>query len=121
MSIAIKFGGSSFSGRNGFVDAADYVNKKIEDGYKPTIIVSAPKGISDLLLPSRERSSEYFIDLKEKLYSIYSDWLGDLDKTAIREELDILKNSDELNSDYLMALGENHSGKILLSFVKNAE
>ena len=116
--IVIKFGGSVFRDAEGFHSAAKYMIKSAREK-KPIAVVSAPKGVTDLLTTLYLKHDQRIVsDLKDgykKILRSISDDKVRLDATeSIDRELRDLKK--KMSFDQLVSKGENHSG-ILLAHV----
>lgn len=116
--IVMKFGGSVFRDAEGFRSAAKYMIKSAHEK-KPIAVVSAPKGVTDLLttlyLKHDQRIVSNLKDRYKKILSSISDDKVRLHATkSIDRELRDLKK--KMSYDQFVSKGENHSG-ILLAHV----
>ncbi len=125
--VAVKFGGSSFADHRCFADAADYLLAMRAAGHLPVAVVSAPKGVTDMLLGAVKEGTDSALNkLGEKLRERYRELLGHLSNEEIRksaavtveEELEELRNTFALaNKDAFLSRGESHSGMMLSAFL----
>ncbi|MCX6818296.1 MAG: hypothetical protein NTU57_05570 [Candidatus Aenigmarchaeota archaeon] len=119
--VCDKFGGSAFKDYHGFTSAAEYLSRQINDGYSPVAVVSAPSGVSNLLIDSMDGRRKIG-DLKGELHANYNQILENVAdgmerKLAVKEiekELSLMEGIlAERDYDRFLALGENHSGILL--------
>ena len=120
--ICDKFGGSTFADHKGFDQAAEYLSHQLKTGYRPIAVVSAPKGVSDLLIDGADGRMG-LQEVRERLDARYRGIIANITdgchrQRALREIEDELARIELAmeghGKDCFLALGENHSG-ILLS------
>ncbi|RLI98172.1 MAG: hypothetical protein DRO99_01400 [Candidatus Aenigmatarchaeota archaeon] len=125
--ICDKFGGSSFPDYMGFMQAAEYLSCQIEEGYRPIAVVSAPKGVSDMLIDAA--AGRLGMDeLKDSLLDKYSGMVRDMfgsgrearnAKLEIEAEMGRLREAIEKEGkDCFLSLGENHSSILLAHAIR---
>ncbi|MFH0848038.1 MAG: hypothetical protein V1857_00865 [archaeon] len=119
--VAVKFGGSVLRDSTGFRDSAEYLIRLLTD-FKPVAVVSAPKGVTDLLTKlhntPRRDSMRRLEEMYEQILSSIPD--ADIRDNAIariREQLESLEEPSE--HDEFLSRGEDHSG-IMLSHMIGA-
>ncbi len=132
--IVLKFGGASLADSNNYKNVAEYI-KKVQDR-NPIIVVSAMKGVTDLLINSiylaevnkyeeviknwkkieeiHENVINYLIK-SEKNKKILLDYLDDnlFQLKSLYKSISILGQSTEKAKDKIMSYGEKLSSKIL--------
>ncbi|MQY82214.1 hypothetical protein GH157_00805, partial [archaeon] len=130
----LKFGGSILKNREDFGLVADLAAKELEGGSLPLPVVSAMKGVTDMIIDAVDMVlyEEGFVlrEFVDDLLGIYAEALpeGTRPTQALRDEfkklehtLGYIGSSGELNdSAYAFAVsrGENFSGHILAEHLK---
>ncbi len=115
--VAVKFGGSVFPPDRlyeGFSQAADYLLWLRGKGYTPVPVVSAPKGVSDLLIDAYQTKD---LQVDKKLMQRYESIMGVNDELGaeLGRMHGILRDNGE---DRFLALGENHAGLVLSGMLR---
>jgi aspartate kinase len=123
--LVCKLGGTIFPGKDytkEFSDAANYIIKQQEAGYKPIAVVSAPKGITNMLIGLWETNNEAVcksVDtLRKKCEEMSKGFPNLYDRLddEIKELEELLAHRKE--RDRTLLIGENLSG-ICLSYTLN--
>jgi aspartate kinase len=125
--IVMKFGGSSIKDATMITNVAKIITARLDE--KPAVVLSAVKGITDLLILSLEESTHGKYDAYAKIYSKHKEILKDLglDTTLVDDELNELKRVLEANTtikehglrmlDYISFFGERMSTKVMAAFL----
>ncbi|MBS7655175.1 aspartate kinase [Candidatus Bathyarchaeota archaeon] len=118
--IVSKFGGSLLYDKNSFLEAAKYI-VDLTQKYKVISVVSAPKGVTDVLTKLyKNKKDKVILNLKNRYKKIIQGIRNlSIKETAFKllnEELEKLKTP--INYDQFISTGENHSGIILSHFLK---
>jgi len=120
-SVVVKFGGSLLRNKKSFLDAAFYIANLTQRSCVVPV-VSAPKGVTDILTRLyKERREGEALNLRSK----YEEILKGIKNLAIREEAfklldnELEKLKGDINYDQFVSTGENHSGIILSHFLKD--
>ncbi|MEM1588020.1 MAG: aspartate kinase [Candidatus Bathyarchaeia archaeon] len=118
--IVVKFGGSLLRDKKSFLEAASYI-VNLTQKYNVISVVSAPKGVTNILIKLyKERNEEIILGLRRR-YEKILDGISELNikQSALQllnGELEKLK--ENINYDQFISTGENHSGIILSHFLK---
>jgi aspartate kinase len=125
--IVLKFGGSSVKDAEMFKKAASIVLERI--GKKPVVVLSAVKGITDLLIKSLDESLDGKFDSLAKISAKHKEIIANLhlNENLVEDELAELRNALETNSrikeknprilDYISFFGERMSVKIMADYL----
>ena len=129
--IVMKFGGTSISSANNWKTIISIIKKKIDNGFKPIIIVSALAGISDLLnsLTKETSSSKLdvyindFIQVHEKLAKTLNVSLSSIkiELNYLEQLVEGIKLTGEINDKVIariMASGEICSSLLAEAYIK---
>lgn len=121
--VVVKFGGSSV--RNSFSEALELV-KKLHDGNEVVVVLSALRGITDLLLKLAESRSTEILEKFEEIHLEAIEKLGiDLNiENEIKELKFVLKNEKmfpnrEAYIDHVLSFGERLSVKLFSRALKD--
>ena len=127
--IVMKFGGSSVKDAVMFRTVESIVKSKLSK--KPVVVLSAVKGITDLLIAGYKEAVEKRFDSYNKIVETHKKIIADLNlkEGLLKEELDELKETlnviaktKEQSSkmlDYVSFFGERMSTKILAAHMSN--
>ena len=119
--IVLKFGGSVISGREGFFGATEYATKLLH-GFKPLLVVSAPKGVTSLLENLYGKVDRNAILGLRKRYAMVLAGISDEQiRQDASEQIESALRSLEGSMDYdqFVSQGEDHSGLILTHFLES--
>ncbi|MCO6040582.1 aspartate kinase [Thermococcus alcaliphilus] len=118
--IVVKFGGSSI--RNSFEDALELVQKFWEEKSEVVVVLSALKGVTDLLLELAERKSPELLEEFTNIHLATAEKFGvniDIEE-ELKELRFVLKNerafpSKKAYTDHVFSFGERLSVKLFSS------
>jgi aspartate kinase len=119
--IVLKFGGSIIADGKGFSEAAKYI-VELTQSYKPVAVVSAPKGVTNLLTRLYGKPVENAIrDLRIRYAAMLTRISDDQIRSATFKQIDdeLQRLEKPMSYDQFVSQGENHSGIILTSFLKS--
>jgi len=118
--FVLKFGGSIIPDGKGFYDAARYT-VQLARSHKPVAVVSAPKGITNLLTNSYRSHDKNLVLILWKRYTTIISGISDnyIRKDAFEQIEDALSRlNNPMSYDRFVSQGEDHSGIILTHFLK---
>ncbi len=116
--VVTKAGGSVLKDYEGYKKVAGIIKEQLESGYKPIIVVSAMKGVTDLLLHAYEELDE------NKIHLVKHKYLNELKKAgrnfppnALGDTLELLRELESMYESYMtLKIRDDRIKDLLVSY-----
>jgi aspartate kinase len=121
----IKVGGSSINSFNKITQLVKTIKNELVNGYKIVLVVSAFRGVTDLLYSSTSKSLfnlSQFLDFHGDCAKLLSNNYINSFESQLKRKLNYFEKANESHwiLDDILAMGETFSAQIIYSFLKNS-